>query len=100
MVIVIFVLLLWAGAIALFYHQWGKINGLGLHQLDYVHTNPEASPSKVANNSSTSSAATALGSSLELTDKNIGVSITIHIRIFCIYQLLPRKQKIIILSFG
>jgi hypothetical protein len=36
---VIFVLLLWVGAIALFYHQWGKINGLEPYQPDFVHAN-------------------------------------------------------------
>ena len=40
-IIVVFVLVLWVGAIALFYHQWGKINGLDqtTTQLDYVHAN-------------------------------------------------------------
>ena len=35
----VFVLLLWVGAIALFYHQWGKINGLEPYQPDFVHAN-------------------------------------------------------------
>ena len=37
--ILLFVLLLWAGAISLFYHQWGKIRGLDDYQPDYVHAN-------------------------------------------------------------
>jgi len=41
--IVVFVLILWVAAIALFYHQWGKINGFGSYQLDYVHANLEIS---------------------------------------------------------
>ena len=45
--IVIFVLLLWVGAIALFYHQWDKINGLGNYQLDYVHANLTATAKPV-----------------------------------------------------
>ena len=32
-------LLLWAGAISLFYHQWGKIRGIDDYQPDYVHAN-------------------------------------------------------------
>ena len=73
--IVVFVLLLWAGAIALFYNQWGKINGLGLHQLDYVHANLEASPGKgVHTNSIVSPAATCVGSSSESGDNNLLVS--------------------------
>ena len=32
-------LLLWAGAISLFYHQWGKIRGLDDYQPDFVHAN-------------------------------------------------------------
>ena len=37
--ILLFVLLLWAGAISLFYHQWGKIRGIDDYQPDYVHAN-------------------------------------------------------------
>ena len=37
--ILLFVLLLWAGAISLFYHQWGKIRGLDDYRPDYVHAN-------------------------------------------------------------
>ena len=37
--ILLFVLLLWVGAISLFYHQWGKIRGLDDYQPDYVHAN-------------------------------------------------------------
>ena len=67
-------LLLWVGAISLFYHQWGKINGLGLHQLDYVHANLEASPAKVLHKNSLSPAATCVGSSSESGDNNVIVS--------------------------
>ena len=69
--------MLWAGAIALFYNQWGKINGLGLHQLDYVHANLEASPEKdVHKNSIVSPAATCVGSSSESGDPNVLVSMS------------------------
>ena len=70
----VFVLSLWVGAIALFYYQWGKINGLGLHQLDYVHANLEASPAKSAHKSSITPSAQYRTSSNESWDNNSGVS--------------------------
>ena len=42
--ILLFVLLLWAGAISLFYHQWGKIRGIDDYQPDYVHANMTVNP--------------------------------------------------------
>ena len=42
--ILLFVLLLWAGAISLFYHQWGKIRGIDDYQPDYVHANMTIHP--------------------------------------------------------
>jgi len=42
--ILLFVLLLWAGAIWLFYHQWGKIRGIDDYQPDYVHANMTIHP--------------------------------------------------------
>ena len=65
MTIVVFVLILWAAAIALFYHQWGKINGS--YQLDYVHANLEIS--KISTKANCRSAAAALS-----IDPNIKVS--------------------------
>ena len=44
MAILLFVLLLWAGAISLFYHQWGKIRGIDDYQPDYVHANMTIHP--------------------------------------------------------
>ena len=70
----VFVLSLWVGAIALFYYQWGKINGLGLHQLDYVHANLEASPAKSGHKSSITPSAQYRVSSNESGDDNSGVS--------------------------
>ena len=66
-----FVLLLWAGAIALFYNKWGKINGLGLHQLDYVHANLEAFPAKTVAIDNLSPTATCMGSSIESGDTTV-----------------------------
>ena len=42
--IMLFVLLLWAGAISLFYHQWGKIRGIDDYTPDYVHANMTIHP--------------------------------------------------------
>ena len=50
--ILLFVLLLWAGAISLFYHQWGKIRGIDDYQPDYVHANMTIHPNPFPEESS------------------------------------------------
>ena len=52
MAILLFVLLLWAGAISLFYHQWGKIRGIDDYQPDYVHANMTIHPNPFPEESS------------------------------------------------
>ena len=69
--------MLWAAAIALFYHQWGKINGFSIHgQLDYVHANLEASSPKISQTAtSPPNGAAVFSSAVDINDKNILVSI-------------------------
>ena len=96
--------MLWAVAIALFYNQWGKINGQGLHQLDYVHANLDASPEKGSHkNSIVSPGATCVGSSSESGDHNVLVSMsshvdTVRVHIY-VYNKLPHKIYLSFIKF-
>ena len=75
--------MLWAAAIALFYHQWGKINGFSIHgQLDYVHANLEASATPIAQTSTSPPSGAAFSSAADINEKNILVSILNYIFIY------------------
>ena len=89
MTIVVFVLILWVAAIALFYHQWGKINGLGSHQLDYVHANLEV-PSKVKSPPPSSCQGMAINMEPELKVRICARLVFVNCQLFYSVQILVR----------